>query len=87
MTDNVQPVKNNQQIRCMALKSVGDQQKRGNSANKLPKRKERKKKQNQEMSNQKETLEEDATLFEKDKTVEKDEPRQNGRGIVIDMEI
>ena len=47
MADNVQPVRDNQQIRCMGLKSVVDQNKQRNLANKLPGQKGQKKKQNQ----------------------------------------
>ena len=83
MTDNVQPVKDNQQIRFTGLKSVGDQKRQGNLANKQPKRKIQKK--NQEMNVQNDTVE-DATPFVANKA-DRDEQPKNGSGSIIDLEI
>lgn len=85
MTDNVQPsALGGLQIRCMGLKSVGDQRKQGNPANK-PSKKKRKKKQNDEMNPQNDTAE-DATPFEEN-VADKDELPKNGSGSIIDLEI
>lgn len=92
MVDNVQPVRDNQQIRCMGLKSVGDQKKQRNLANKLPGQKGQKKKQSasggQEMNVQDSPpqADEDATPFEKDGK-DKDELSKNGCGSILDLEI
>ena len=89
MADNVQPsALGGQQIRCMGLKSVGDQKKQRNLANKLPGQKEQKKKQNQEMNIQDGSpqADEDATPLERD-GVDKDKLSENGSGTIIDLEI
>lgn len=88
MTDNVQPVRDNQQIRCMGLKSVGDHKKQGNLANKLPGQKVQKKKQNQGMviHDSPPQADENTTLFTGD-GAEKDKLSKNGSGSIIDLEI
>ncbi|MGR3309676.1 MAG: hypothetical protein ACUZ77_02775 [Candidatus Brocadiales bacterium] len=88
MIDNMQPIRDNQQIRCMGVKSVGDQRKQGNLANRLPRKKIRKKKQKQEMSIQNDPpqTDEDATPFGRNR-VDKDELPKNESGSILDLEI
>ncbi len=88
MIDNMQPVRDNQQIRCMGVKSVGDRRKQGNFANRLPKKKIRKKKQKQEMSIQYDPpqADEDVTPFGGNRA-DKDELPKNESGSILDLEI
>ncbi|HHT9124398.1 MAG TPA: hypothetical protein ACFYD6_01115 [Candidatus Brocadiia bacterium] len=86
MTDNVKSVRDDLQIRCMGLKSVGDQKKQGNLANKQPKRKIQKKNQEMNIQNSPPQADEDTTPFVANKVGSEEQPK-NGSGSIIDLEI
>lgn len=87
MTDNVQTVKGNLQIKFTEVKSVGEQRKQRNLAKKLPKKKIRREKQNQsqEMSIQDDAVEDVTPSMEH--RADKDELIKDGSGKILDIEI
>ena len=85
MTDHLQPVRSNLQIKFTEIKATSDQRKQKKFAKKSSKKKVRREKQNQELSIQQDDTAEDTMTFI-EHTADKDEPK-NGRGNILDLEI